>query len=265
MRARRFSLVVVAALLLTLGLSALGQAEQVLFRATDPVGDDNGPGTYVYPLNPVFLPGSFDITAFEAVDAGAEVVFRVTLAGRIENPWGAPNGFSVQMVQIYIDQGPGGYTDTLPGVNATFAPEHAWNKAILAEGGWGNEVEDLMAALVAPDVAANVLVAKQGVHVRGQTIVIPVAKSWLAEPRPGWGYQLLLLGQEGARDGMDGIKVRRILREEEEWRFGGSDESGYHTNIIDLLLPPGASQAAILSAHEPAAGRFVVIPMLYGN
>ena len=44
------------------------QAEVQVFEMTDPTGDDNGPGTYVYPTNDVFKPGVFDLTKFRVID-----------------------------------------------------------------------------------------------------------------------------------------------------------------------------------------------------
>ena len=68
---------------------------------TDPTGDDNGPGTYVYPTDAVYKPGSFDLTELQVVPNGDTVEFRVSVNARIEDPWDSAawggNGFSVQM------------------------------------------------------------------------------------------------------------------------------------------------------------------------
>ena len=73
---------------------------------SDPVGDDNGPGTYTYPTDAVYKPGSFDITEFQVVPDGDKVEFRVTVNSRIEDPWDSlawgGNGFSLQMAFIQI-------------------------------------------------------------------------------------------------------------------------------------------------------------------
>ena len=39
----------------------------------DPAGDDNGPGTYVYPANAVYSPGTFDLTGTDVYDRGDQV------------------------------------------------------------------------------------------------------------------------------------------------------------------------------------------------
>ncbi|RME06836.1 MAG: hypothetical protein D6812_01035, partial [Deltaproteobacteria bacterium] len=104
----------------------------------DPVGDDDGPGTYIYPTDPVYTAGSFDITKFEVEDKGDHVEFRVTVNAKIEDPWDSRawqgNGFSVQMAQIYIDmdhQPESGIRQALPGMNVTFVPESYWERCII--------------------------------------------------------------------------------------------------------------------------------------
>jgi len=37
-------------------------------EVADPTGDDKGPGTYTYPTDAVYTPGSFDLVAFEVGD-----------------------------------------------------------------------------------------------------------------------------------------------------------------------------------------------------
>ena len=55
---------------------------------TDPAGDDNGPGTYVYPTNSAFAPGGFDLTALDVFTDGDQVVFVATHRRRGPQPVG---------------------------------------------------------------------------------------------------------------------------------------------------------------------------------
>ena len=41
-----------------------------MFGATDPTGDDNGPGTYAYPTAADFKPGAYDLQRFQVYDSG---------------------------------------------------------------------------------------------------------------------------------------------------------------------------------------------------
>ncbi|MDI7247111.1 MAG: glucodextranase DOMON-like domain-containing protein [Bacillota bacterium] len=260
---QRLSSVVFIALIVFLAISGAQGAETPVVSLADPAGDDYGPGTYVYPTNSVFSPGAFDIAKFEVYKEADEARFEITLAESIANPWGGPNGISVQMFQIYVDsERSSGFAECIPGANVAFADDSRWDKAIICEGGWGTEVEDIMAGLVDDDMRSCIHVAKKA-SVTGRTIRIWVPVSWLGTPSPGWGYQVLLMGQEGSKDVMDGIKVRRVLRERTEWQFGGSDESGYHPNVLDMLTEPGADQKAILGSYSKEKDTFAIVSHVY--
>ena len=51
-----------------------------LLNATDPSADDNGPGNYAYPTDPVFTPGAFDIRRFQVFDDGTPIYFLLTVS-----------------------------------------------------------------------------------------------------------------------------------------------------------------------------------------
>ena len=67
----------------------------------DPAGDDNGPGSYVYPTNAAFSDGAFDVRQLGVYDDGGSVNFAVTLDGATTNPWGG-NQMSVQRFDLYL-------------------------------------------------------------------------------------------------------------------------------------------------------------------
>jgi hypothetical protein len=69
----------------------------------DPIGDDYGPGSYVYPTNPAFKSGDFDIKHIRASKDSENVYFEIQF-GNLDNPWGGPTGISKQLFDIYIDQ-----------------------------------------------------------------------------------------------------------------------------------------------------------------
>lgn len=92
----------------------------------DPVGDDNGPGTYTYPT------GSFDLTGLDVYRDGDLVRFVVATGGEIHNPWGG-SGMSTQRVNIYVRDGSStAVNPMLPGTNTS--TEGAWTHAIVADG-----------------------------------------------------------------------------------------------------------------------------------
>lgn len=101
-------------------------------QVVDPTGDDNGPGSYTYPTDGAFNPGSFDLTGLEVYTDGDTVRFVTSTAGAINNPWGG-NGMSTQRVNIYLRDGAStATTPLLPGTNTSAAG--AWKYAIVADG-----------------------------------------------------------------------------------------------------------------------------------
>lgn len=201
----------------------------------DPVGDDNGPGTYKYPTDPVYKPGSFDITEFKVKDLGTKVQFSLSVNSDLENPWSMPDpaNFSVQMGFVFIQAAPGGHTEGIPGLNVTFAPDSAWNKVVLISpqpaGRVRAEARDKAAALKADIVAPTDTSAK------GRTITCTVEKKDLPPGDPTkWAYQLVLQSNEGFPDKKD-LLTRKVNEFEGQHRFGGGTDTDCDPHVIDLL------------------------------
>jgi len=79
-------------------------AQKVSFK--DPTGDDDGSGKVTYPTDPVYKPGSFDMTGFGLKVRGDRVEVEVEMAARLEDPWKTGSGFSLQMVFVFIQTRP---------------------------------------------------------------------------------------------------------------------------------------------------------------
>ncbi len=228
----------------------LGLTTEVL-EITDPENDDHGPGSYAYPTDGVFEPGVFDITSFSVGYDDTNIVFRLTLGGALENPWGSPSGVAVQTVDIYIDQdGPeSGERLLLPGRNAALTPDYAWDYALWVEG-WtpgvyvpGDEAPTQMDAEM-------VVIADPG----QSKITIKVPKAVLGDDPENWAYAAGVLGQEGFPT--SGVwRVRDVAEEVAQWRFGGAPaDTTNHTRIIDLAWPADATptQEQMLSDYPPS-------------
>ncbi len=243
----------------------LGLTTEIL-AVTDPLGDDHGPGSYTYPQDAVFQPGAFDVETFSVGYDEENIIFRLTLAGPLENVWNSPNGIAVQTVDIYIDQdGPAnGQRLLLPGRNAALTAEYAWDYAIWVEG-WTPGVFAPGEEAPVPVDTALTIIADPG----QSKITIRVPKATLGDDPENWSYAVALLGQEGFP--ATGVwRVRDISRTAEQWRFGGAPEGATHTRILDLVWPeslPG-SQEEFLSNYtaadnvsELAVDEFAQLPM----
>ncbi len=137
---------VAAAVVLGSAAVASAAGESVIFKLTDPRGDDWGDGTLVYPLREDMVPGDLDIVSLEAREESGGTVFEVELARRVRVPERrtideigtsldqiARFGFYTFNIDLYIDtDGVAGKGSTimLPGRRATVASAHAWEKAI---------------------------------------------------------------------------------------------------------------------------------------
>ena len=73
---------------------------------TDPDGDDNGPGTYRYPTNPVYAPGIFDLQNLDVFVDGDDALFVMRIRGPVQNQFGG-EGISHQKLNVYLGGGAG--------------------------------------------------------------------------------------------------------------------------------------------------------------
>ena len=227
----------------------LGLTTTVL-EVIDPEGDDEGPGTYLYPTDGVFGAGAFDLTSFSVGYGEEDIVFKFTVAGPVENVWNSPNGLSVQTFDIYIDQdGPqNGARLLLPGRNAALGQNYGWDYAIWVEG-WYPGIY-----VPGPDGPEQVDVQWTVLVDPGQSkITVQVPKELLGDDPASWSYAAVVLGQEGYP--ATGVwRVRDVEATAKQWRFGGAPDDTNHTRILDLAWPAEATpdQAAILGTYVPS-------------
>ena len=230
----RFS---ICALAVGFALAGAARAEGVKFM--DPTGDDKGPGTYTYPTDAVYTPGSFDLVQFE-VTAGDNPDFKVTVNDRLADPWGMGGGFATQMVFIFIDTDPTpgkGHTKSLPGLNVDFAADSAWEKVIILSPQPASRVSAEVKAKAA-DLAADIVIPRRTVGT-GKTISAKVKLDELGGGDPAkWGYQVIMQSNEGFPDKAD-LLSRKVNEFEGQHRFGGGNDSDCDPHVMDLLAPKG--------------------------
>ncbi|MDU0347826.1 glucodextranase DOMON-like domain-containing protein, partial [Actinomyces sp. MRS3W] len=230
----------------------------------DPQGDDNGPGSYTYPTDSAFAPGSFDLTAMDVYRDADTVRFVTTLASDITNPWSA-NGMSTQRLNLYLRDGAATdaqVTQLLPGTN-TFT-SGAWDYAIVGDGrnegaAYGPGVYDADGNRVG-DVTLTVV---------GNRIVLSVDAGLLGDlDLARAGYQVSMYSS--AEDGEAVGNVRPVYSPEcfagqtcEDWvaqyRFGGgkgelTGQSPYDTDLTDSnaidLITGDAAQAEVMDLSQ---------------
>lgn len=250
---------VICIFLLLTALGA-GTGPEVFFEQKDPLGDDYGPGTYLYPRNIAFEPyqGLFDLLAFKVWRENEEnILFDLQMA-KITNPWAAPEGFIHPVIHIYIDSRPGG--QILPanqGPNVHFNRDYAWEYCLVAAG-WGNSrflTADEGNGRILQHIPAQVLGDQQ-------TIRLQVPVTLLGVPNPRWRYYVLI----GSYDGFGPGLFRDIRAQESEWNFGGGYDRRGEPRVLDLLAPASGQYAQARQLRYDPTGNnpVVLIPMGYG-
>ncbi|MCU1676669.1 MAG: glucoamylase [Frankiales bacterium] len=241
-----------------------------LGTVADPAGDDNGPGTYVYPAAGDFNAGAFDLTNFGVYDDGTHYNFVTTIAGDVNNPWGG-NQISFQRLNVYVHTTGTGAVAALPGTNANVAAPYDF--VVVGDGFSGTGVRNAAGTTVAPVS----LLALPATH----QIVMTVDKSAFGSTSLATAtYAVMMLGHaDGNGEGVGDIRpvyskaywdstVGTGMSWIHDYRFGGGagewtdsnaakDTDTSDPNTIDILVPAGASQATVL---DWTAGSPVTIP-----
>jgi glucoamylase len=230
-----------------------------IFQAADPDGDDNGPGNYAYPTSTDFKPGAFDIQEFGVFDAGDQIVFRLRTRD-LTPTFGSPLG--AQLVDVYVHVPGASQTSTaasFPQRNYVIADAGAWSRLIEVQGFGQRYVDATGATLGNVSVRGNAI---------SRYITFSVPEASLGTPGPGWGFTVVLTGQ----DGFSPDQARAFAPTPQPFQFGvcASASSDPHCTVdpgsvpkaMDVLTPAGTSQADELdyTVHSPVTIAPVVMP-----
>jgi carbohydrate-binding DOMON domain-containing protein len=224
----------------------------VLFSVEDRAGDDYGAGDLVYPLHEVFEPGLFDLRRVHVWHDDAKLYFDVSFA-LVTNPWNAPEGFFHQLIDIYIDGEPGGYTEpAAQGPGVRFAPDAGWEYRLRIQPWAGSRWVD------ARSYPAKVYPVEVLVLPDGKTIRAEVPLEAAGQPSRGWRYYVLV----GGFDTFGPDNYRAVEETPTQWSFG-STHSGGSIRVVDILDAGSGkrSQKAQLRAGEGPEGVPVLIPV----
>jgi len=222
----------------------------------DPRDDDHGPGWYTYPSDPVFSDGAFDMRTVEVMlDAQANIIFRIAIAGDITHPWGGLTGYSLQAIDIYIDTdgvADSGQRDLFRARKARTTPECAWEYFVRASMDTVAMYDRNGQRLDTVGVTSYADAATRSIFVK-----FPVAALGASQKL---NVIVAMLGHDGYSDG----GIRPIKATRGQWVFGGCDQDGLCPSIIDLVVEGGASQEDILGSYR-TKGSLVEIPGITVN
>jgi len=227
----------------------------VLPLVKDPVGDDNGPGTYVYPTNSAFAPGGFDLTGLQVSQTATDVYIQVSIRNLVST-FGSP--FGAQLLDVYVHNPAATSTSTAasyPAVmNYTIAPADAWSEMIEAQGFapvvWQDASRTSLgtAQLVADDPSGTA------------TVILP--RATFGSVAPGWTFTVALTGQGSGNPPVRGFTATPSPL---GFTFGVCAPGGTSPicslnpntvpNVMDTIPPSGVNQATEL---DPTLGPVVL-------
>jgi glucoamylase len=233
----------------------------LVYQASDPTGDDNGPGTYAYPTASDFKPGAYDLQQFQVYDSGPNTVtFRVQTRD-LTPTFGSPLG--AQLVDVYVRNPAGGATSTAASYlqrNYQIAAGSAWNRLIEVQG-FGQRFIDASGATV-----GSVSIRAAAVT---RFITFTVAKSALGgTPGSGWTFTVVLTGQ----DGFSSDQARAFTATPGSYSFGVCPTASatplctFDPNKVpkamDVFTPPGVTQSDELdpTRHNPVTIAGLTVP-----
>ena len=275
--------VILALLILGIAPAPAGAAELVA-AFEDDGNDASGPGSYRKPGDSDIVDGDFDLRRFEVWRDGDDVLFKVTMGAPFREPdvtartmrtplplW---NHIFLQNIDIYIDSDPAsaaGFTACIPGRRVAFPVGRTWKTAVVLTPQPGP------AAAVTEDAlgeAARHILFPQKLLATGRTITARVPQKALGgPPRPGWAYSVHV---SGARWERSFEVVERVAHGKPEpdaftmpirsvgeaWAFGGAPEGTSYPRVIDVLLPRGVDQKAVLGAFGNPPGAYARVPFV---
>jgi glucoamylase len=230
----------------------------LIFGTDDPDGDDNGPGNYAYPLATDFHAGAYDLERFEVYDADPNVVFRVRTRD-LTPTFGSPLG--AQLVDVYVHVPGASPTSTaasFPQRNYAIAATGAWSRLLEVQGFGQRFINANGDTLGTISIKANAI---------SRYITFSVPKSALGTPESGWGFTVVLTGQ----DGFSPDQARGFQSTPQDFQFGvcatASDDP--HCTVdpatvpkaMDVITPSGVAQSDELdyTVHSPVTIAPVVI------
>jgi glucoamylase len=224
--------------------------------ASDPTGDDHGPGTYQYPTSPDFHAGAFDLTRFQVLSDGTYAYLRATLAN-LDPTFGVADG--AQLLDVYVHV-PGAPATSMQAAfasrNYTISPSGAWSQRVEVQG-FAPPV--WVGAAGNPAGSPFVLASQSDAAI---TIALPEAQ--FGTPASGWGFSVVLTGQ----DGFSADQARGFTPAPGPFTFGVCAPAGTAPicsagpstvpKAVDVITPPGVSQATELN---PTLGPVVIQPV----
>ena len=164
----------------------------LLSQTSDPKGDDRGPlGTYVYPSDPSYLPGTFDIESLQVWSAQKSIRLKVKM-GAISRAWNPANGFDHVVFTVFIGQPNSDNSLQVMPLQQDKLPSNMHWHFRLRTHGWSNAMFSTQGASAISEGQTLLETAKLKVDVQNQTIQFDFPASLLSHLPSLKGVQILV-------------------------------------------------------------------------
>jgi hypothetical protein len=244
---------------------------------TDNVGDDKGPGYYLYPSDKRLRRGVFDIKKFTVYEEGQVVVFEIQMRNYIMREWpdtrkSEDQGFVANLWDIYIDIDGienSGYKYALPGRDLVFADKMGWEKMILVSPLSEYELYDILRNKTDELEFQNQvddIIYPDYVNIQRDKVIIKISKLKLPRISERSGYQCLSMGYKKI------VSPNRLLNRDVRAfanfdDFGGGHDAYGDPPVMDIIVPEGDDQYALLRNYRSEPFRenisYASIPFVY--
>ena len=241
-------------------------SSRVIFNHLDGVGDDYGPGDYQYPKNHIFQNKGhlFDLKSMTIFEMENNYKFRFSFSN-LTDPWGAEYGFSLPLIELYIDNQNGGSNQIFDsGANVSFEDDFYWNKFLKISGWWvrlfnpNSQKQDLLnmdeLSLEVPNALENKKLQRQE-----NEIYLSLPKEEINSLKSSKMIVMI-----GSFDPFGFDHFRSLTKTESYWQIYSSNEIPISKapRVLDILVPGGKDQQEILKGELPKIPYLVVDPKI---
>lgn len=154
---------------------------QLRANVADLVGDDRGPhGRYVYPKDPTYVPGTFDIEHMEVWSAGKSLRLKIKM-GAINRSWNPANGFDHVALTVFIGKPDASNSLRVMPLQQDNLPDNLhWHYRLRAHG-WSNALFSTQSASASAEGVSLPEAAKIKVDVSARTVQFDLPAGLLAD------------------------------------------------------------------------------------
>jgi glucoamylase len=220
---------------------------QTVLDVSDPMGDDNGPGTYQYPTSPDFHQGAFDLTRLHVTQDGTNVYIQVALAN-MDPTFG--NTFGAQLLDVYVHNPAATDTSTAAAAQTfNYSVSPPWSELLQAQG--------FAAPIWRAPSGASIGTAQFIADGPSKTATLILPQSEFGTIGSGWAFAVALTGQ----DGFSPDRARGFTPTAGPFTFGvcaPGDTSpictvdpGSVPKVMDTVTPDGVAQSTELDPTQP--------------